>query len=153
MNSEESEQFMAENGISKLLPNDEGYPERINLIKKNLPEIYHLGPLNNYDDGVAVVGTRSCSKFGEEFARTLGSDLSTNGYKVISGLAKGIDTFAHTGCVENDGEPIAILAWFHKLYPPQNKPLLDAILENGCAMSEFIFMPEKNARYEFLKRD
>lgn len=153
MNSEESEQFMDENGISKLLPNDEGYPERINLVKRNLPEIYHLGPLTNYDDGVAVVGTRSCSKFGEEFAKTLGSELSTNGYKVISGLAKGIDTFAHTGCIENDGEPIAILAWFHKLYPPQNKPLLDAILENGCAMSEFIFMPEKNARYEFLKRD
>ena len=44
MNSEESEQFMDENGISKLLPNDEGYPERINLVKRNLPEIYHLGP-------------------------------------------------------------------------------------------------------------
>jgi DNA processing protein len=153
MNSDESEQFMDENEISKLSPNDERYPERIILVRKNLPEIYHLGSLTNYDNGIAVVGTRSCSKFGEEFARNLGRELPSNGYKVISGLAKGIDTFAHAGCIENDGEAIAILAWFHKLYPPQNKSLLDAILENGCAISEHIFQPEKNARFEFLKRD
>jgi DNA processing protein len=153
MNSDKSEQFMDENGISKLSPNDETYPERIILVRKNLPELYHLGPLTNYNNGISVVGTRSCSKFGEEFARNLGNELSAHGYKVISGLAKGIDTFAHTGCVENNGEAIVILAWFHKLYPPQNKPLLDAILENGCAISEHIFEPEKNARYEFLKRD
>lgn len=146
-------QFIDKNGISKLSPNDKIYPQRIILARKNLPEIYHIGSLTDYDNGISVVGTRSCSKFGEEFARNLGKELSTHGYKIISGLANGIDTFAHVGCIENNGESIAILAWFHELYPSQNKHLLDAILKNGCAISENIFKPIKNARFEFLHRD
>ena len=153
MRSDESGQFMDKNGISKLSPKDKTYPQRINLVRKNLPKIYHKGSLTDYDNGISVVGTRSCSKFGEKFARNLGKELSTHGYKVISGLANGIDTFAHIGCIENNGESIAILAWFHELYPPQNKHLLDAILKNGCAISENIFKPIKNARFEFLHRD
>ena len=147
------EQFLDENGIVRLFPDDKKYPQNIIMARKNMPTIYHLGELFDYSNGVSVVGTRSCSKFGEEFAFNLGKLLVDNNFKIVSGLADGIDTFAHKGCVENNGLGIVILAWFHKLYPPHNKPLLDNILENGCAITENPLQPEKNSRFEFLKRD
>jgi len=152
-NSEELEDFLNENGITRLLPHTAKYPQNLSLARKNMPAIYHLGDLHDYTNSVSVVGTRSCSKFGEEFAFNLGKLLVDNNYKIVSGLADGIDTFAHKGCVENNGVGIVILAWFHKLYPPHNKPLLDEILENGCAITENPLEPEKNSRFEFLKRD
>ena len=150
---DEIERFLDENEIMKLLPHTPKYPKNIILARKKMPVIYHLGDLFDYSNSVSVVGTRSCSKFGEEFAFNLGKLLVENNYKIISGLADGIDTFAHKGCVENNGFGIVILAWFHKLYPPHNKPLLDKILENGCAITENPLQPEKNSRFEFLKRD
>jgi DNA processing protein len=147
------EEFLDSNGILRLLSDSPKYPQNMSLARKNRPSIYHLGELYDYSNGISVVGTRSCSKFGEEFAFNLGKLLVDNNHKIISGLADGIDTFAHKGCVDNDGIGIVILAWFHKLYPPHNKPLLDAILENGCAITENPLEPEKNSRFEFLKRD
>ncbi len=153
VNSENLEEFLDENGITKLLPDTANYPKNIVMARKNMPTIYHLGELFDYSNGISVVGTRSCSEFGKEFARNLGKKLADNNYKIVSGLADGIDTFAHKGCVENNGIGIVILAWFHKLFPPHNKPLLDSILENGCAITENPLEPEKNSRFEFLKRD
>lgn len=147
------EQFLDENGITRLFSDDEKYPKCINLARKNMPIIYHLGKLYDYSNSVSVVGTRSCSEFGKEFASNLGKKLVDNNYKVVSGLADGIDTFAHKGCIENGGQAIVILAWFHKLFPAHNKQLLDAILENGCAITENVMQPEKNSRFKFLKRD
>jgi len=68
-------------------------------------------------------------------------------YKIISGLAQGIDTAAHHGCIENNGIGIAIMAWFHKIYPPENKMLFNKILENGCGFSENPLKPEKNSPF------
>lgn len=147
------EQFLDENGITRLFSDDEKYPKNIILARKNMPVLYHLGELYDYSNCVSVVGTRSCSEFGKEFAYNLGKKLVDNNYKVVSGLADGIDTFAHKGCIENDGLAIVILAWFHKLFPAHNRPLLDTILKNGCAITENVIQPEKNSRFEFLKRD
>ena len=152
----DEETFLADNPIiQKIYPDDAGYPPQIQILtpKKTLKALYHIGETVSFSGGVSVVGTRKCSESGKQFAEEVGSILADNSIVVISGLARGIDSYAHKGCVENDGVSIAVLAWIHKLYPPEHKPLLDKILENGCAVSETLFMPESFAQSQFLKRD
>ena len=145
--------FIEQNGIYVINPGDPKYPTSIQKVRKKLPKIYQMGQLFEYDDGIAVVGTRKCSENGQLFAQNIGKLLSENNYKVVSGLATGIDTFAHSGCLENNGLTIAILAWFHELSPKPNKELLEKIVETGCALSENVFAPTKEPKYAFLKRD
>ena len=145
--------FIEQNGINVIKPKDLTYPTSIHKVRKKLPTIYHMGQLFDYDNGIAVVGTRRNSENGQLFAQNIGKLLSENNYKVVSGLATGIDTFAHSGCLENNGLAIAILAWFHELSPKPNKELLEKIVETGCALSENVFAPTKEPKYAFLKRD
>ena len=145
--------FIEQNGINVIKPKDPTYPTSIHKVRKKLPTIYHMGQLFDYDNGIAVVGTRRNSENGQLFAQNIGKLLSENNYKVVSGLATGIDTFAHSGCLENNGLAIAILAWFHELSPKPNKELLEKIVETGCALSENLFAPTKEPKYAFLKRD
>ena len=145
--------FIEQNGINVIKPKDPTYPTSIHKVRKKLPTVYHMGQLFDYDNGIAVVGTRRNSENGQLFAQNIGKLLSENNYKVVSGLATGIDTFAHSGCLENNGLTIAILAWFHELSPKPNKELLEKIVETGCALSENVFAPTKEPKYAFLKRD
>ena len=145
--------FIEQNGIDVIKPKDLTYPTSIHKVRKKLPTMYHMGQLFDYDNGIAVVGTRRNSENGQLFAQNIGKLLSENNYKVVSGLATGIDTFAHSGCLENNGLTIAILAWFHELSPKPNKELLEKIVETGCALSENVFAPTKEPKYAFLKRD
>ena len=149
----DEQNFIEQNGIYVINPKDPKYPTLIHKVRKKLPTIYHMGELLEYDDGIAVVGTRKCSENGQLFAHNIGKLLSEKNYKVVSGLATGIDTFAHSGCLENNGLTIAILAWFHELSPKSNKELLEKIIESGCALSENLFPPAKEPKYAFLKRD
>ena len=149
----DEQNFIEQNGIYVINPKDPKYPTLIHKVRKKLPTIYHMGELLEYDDGIAVVGTRECSENGQLFAHNIGKLLSENNYKVVSGLATGIDAFAHSGCLENNGLTIAILAWFHELSPKSNKELLEKIIESGCALSENLFPPAKEPKYAFLKRD
>ena len=154
MNMENNEEdFMYKNGIIPINSKDPKYPTSIHKVRKKLPTIYHMGELFEYDDGIAVVGTRECSESGQLFAQNVGKLLSKNNYKVVSGLATGIDTFAHRGCLENNGLAIAVLAWFHEISPKGNKELLEKIVETGCALSENVFAPVKEPKYAFLTRD
>ena len=145
--------FIEQNGIYVINPGDPKYPTSIQKVRKKLPTIYHMGQLCDYDNGIAVVGTRRNSGNGQLFAQNIGKLLSKNNYKVVSGLATGIDTFAHSGCLENNGLTIAILAWFREGFPKTNKELLEKIVETGCALSENVLAPTKEPKYAFLKRD
>jgi DNA processing protein len=148
--------FLEENPIiQKIFPDDLNYPQRIQILapKKILKPLFHMGEMVPFNGGVSVVGTRKCSESGALFAEEVGSALADSSIIVNSGLARGIDSFAHKGCVQNDGISIAVLAWFHKLYPPEHKSLLEKILERGCAISETLFMPESFPQSQFLKRD
>ena len=149
----DEQNFIEQNGIYVINPENPKYPTSIHKVRKKLPTIYHMGELFEYDDGIAVVGTRECSESGQLFAQNIGKLLSKNNYKVVSGLATGIDTFAHRGCLENNGLAIAVLAWFHEISPKGNKELLEKIVETGCALSENVFAPVKEPKYAFLTRD
>lgn len=88
---------------------------------------------------IAIVGTRRASPMGLALAQTLARDAAHNGLAVISGLALGIDTAAHTGCLEGNGITVAVLAHgLDQVYPATNARLAQRILENdGCLISQY----------------
>jgi DNA processing protein len=84
---------------------------------------------------VAIVGSRSASAAGRQFANTLARDLGENGIAIASGLARGIDTAAHHGALRTG--TIAVLAGgVDVVYPPENAELHAEIAEGGLILSE-----------------
>jgi DNA processing protein len=82
---------------------------------------------------VAIVGSRNASASGLTFTERLARQLGEAGYVVISGLARGIDTKAHRATL--DTGTVAVLAGGHdRIYPAQNEPLLQAIIDQGGAV-------------------
>ncbi|KMY53604.1 hypothetical protein AC623_06040 [Bacillus sp. FJAT-27231] len=87
---------------------------------------------------VAIVGARKANEYGHKSVRLLVPSLIQNDCVVVSGLAKGIDTFAHEEALANKGETIAVIAGgFQHLYPRENIPLAQKIIKSGLLLSEY----------------
>lgn len=87
---------------------------------------------------MAVVGTRSPSTYGKEATRHIVSELARNGLTIVSGLAVGIDSIAHTAALEAGGRTIGVLGCgIDIVYPERNKKLATQIVENGAIISEY----------------
>jgi DNA processing protein len=100
---------------------------------------------------VAIVGARNASAAGLAFAERLARGLGQAGYVIVSGFARGIDSRAHRAALANG--TIAVLAGGHdKLYPADQGPFLDRLLEDGAAISEMPFGWEARGR-DFPRRN
>jgi len=87
---------------------------------------------------VAVVGSRSCSPYGAQVARTLARELAGAGVSVVSGLARGVDGEAHRGALEAGGPTVAVLGCgIDRDYPRANASLARRIVESGLVVSEY----------------
>ena len=129
----------AQAGIQLLTREHAAYPAGLAQIPAPPPLLYVRGRLAAVDAwSVAVVGTRSPTSYGKEAARRLAGDLAGAGVTVISGLAIGIDTLAHTAALEAGGRTIAVLACGADLvYPERNRALAEQICQAGAIISEF----------------
>ena len=89
--------------------------------------------------GIAIVGTRHPTPYGMGMAERLGCDLAARGLAIISGLARGVDTFAHRGAISAKGKAVAVFGTgVDVIYPKENLRLADQILSMGGALiSEF----------------
>lgn len=86
---------------------------------------------------VTVVGSRRPSLYGRELATSLGRDLASAGLVVISGMALGIDSWAHTGALEAGGPTVAVLGTGVDVpYPPRSARLYRQIVERGLVIGE-----------------
>jgi DNA processing protein len=84
---------------------------------------------------IAIVGARNASMNGRRLATQMAHDLGQAGFVIVSGLARGIDTAAHEAAMETG--TVAVLAnGIDIVYPPENKPLYDAIREHGVILGE-----------------
>jgi len=84
---------------------------------------------------VAIVGSRSCSTYGQNAALMLARDLAQRGVTIVSGFARGIDAAAHRGALVGGGRTVAILGTgLDQVYPRDHKKWADEILENGGAV-------------------
>jgi len=87
---------------------------------------------------VAVVGARSCSPYGAQVARMLGTELAAAGLIVVSGLARGIDGEAHRGALESGGTTVAVLGCgIDRDYPAAHRELAARIRATGLTVSEY----------------
>lgn len=115
------------------------YPYRLRHIADPPSKLYCLGRtdiLNNL--GVAVVGSRKFTIYGKNVARMIGRRLSECGLSVISGLAIGIDSFAHEGALEMPYAPIAVLgSGIRRMYPSSNLSLMKRVAACGAVVSEY----------------
>ena len=137
--------------IRELLGRELNYVER-----KYAPnELYVEGvmklPLE--DPRVSVIGTRNPSLEGLNVAKMIVERLVKEGVIVVSGLARGIDTIAHTTAIEFNGKTITVLGTpLNSFYPPENKDLQLKIMREHLAVSQF---PPYHATIpsDFLMRD
>lgn len=102
---------------------------------------------------VAIVGARDVSQDGKSRAYRLARELSQAGVTVVSGLAKGVDTAAHLGAIQNGGHTVAVIGTpLGKAYPAENASLQEEIYEHHLLVSPFA--PEERVfRGNFPKRN
>lgn len=114
-------------------PGSAEYPVGLNDLEVP-PSVWLLGGLRPAP-GVAVVGTRRCTRYGVDLAESFGSVLARAGWSTVSGLARGIDTAAHRGCLRVSGHAVAVLgSGIDQCYPRENKGMYDQIVASGGAV-------------------
>lgn len=121
---------------------DEKYPKRLKQIEGSPYLLYYKGSLDYIDNiSLAVVGSRKATAYGKWAAEKLTGDLSLLGVNIISGLAAGIDTIAHTTALKNKAKTFGIIACgINVVYPRKNSDLFRKIADNqGAVITEYPF--------------
>jgi len=140
--------------IKILTIHDASYPQQLLQYPKAPTIIYYKGTIRDSKSGVAIVGARRCSSYGKQVALDAANYLACHSIPVISGLAKGIDSYAHIACVKANGYTIAVVAHgLEQCYPKEHRELMQAVIETGAVMSEYPpntmprpeHFPERNA--------
>ncbi len=117
---------------------DKRYPPVLKRIYDPPPVLYIKGSLVRRDNlAISIVGSRRCSLYAQEQSSRLAHFLSSAGFTVCSGMARGIDTAAHHGALSAEGRTIAVQGCgLANIYPPENKKLFGLITESGACISE-----------------
>ncbi|HEY9902336.1 MAG TPA: DNA-processing protein DprA [Candidatus Sericytochromatia bacterium] len=122
---------------------DADYPRLLLEIPSPPPVLYYRGLVQPQENQgimpmVGIVGTREPSEYGKRWTRKITVALARHGFTVVSGMAAGIDTEAHRGCLEAGGRTLAVLGTgVDLIYPPRNKPLYEQIQQQGLLLSEY----------------
>ncbi len=118
---------------------DEQYPKRLKEIDQPPPVLYFRGELLPADDwAIAIVGTRRMTTYGRQVTEDVSSALVRNGFTIVSGLARGIDSVAHQAAIKSTGRTIGVLGCgVDQIYPPENRKLAEEIVNSGAIISEY----------------
>ncbi len=120
---------------------DESYPANLKNIYDPPLLLFVRGEIIPDDSySLAVVGSRNVSEYGVLTAEKLSGELAVKGITIVSGMAAGIDSHAHWGCLKTGGRTIAVLGCgLDYIYPASNKKLYEEIIDNGAVISEYPF--------------
>ncbi len=129
----------ADNNVKIIAYDDSLYPKSLRYTPDPPYLLYVKGDLKPQDiKSIGIVGTRHASRYGREQSERFGRDLAQLGFTVISGLARGVDTFAHRGALSVRGRTIAVIgSGLLQVYPPENRDLLAEIAGTAAVISEF----------------
>jgi DNA processing protein len=133
---------------------DKDYPRNLSKIYYPPSILYLHGEFcANDEQALAIVGTRAADRYGRLVTERLASELASMGITIVSGMARGIDSVAHTAALKSGGRTIAVLgSGLDVIYPPENKNLYNQISENGAVISEFPLGSDPDA-VNFPKRN
>ncbi len=146
---------IADKGIKIVTRASKDFPEKL-ICKEVCPPVllYYKGDLKlTQTDGIAIVGTRACSHYGREVAEMLARDFSAAGITVVSGLATGVDSYAHAETLASGGKTIAVLGGgLERVTPVSNIRLGEEIEYSGLIITQY--PPEMPpTRYTFPERN
>jgi DNA processing protein len=117
---------------------DARYPALLNCIEDPPPVLWTRGEIQVLaEPAVAVVGSRAATSYALDVGARLGGELAERGVVVTSGLARGVDSAAHRGCLDQGGPTVAVLgSGLDRIYPPEHEDLAELIAKNGVIVSE-----------------
>lgn len=125
---------LARLGVTALFRQDPGYPVHLAGLP-GAPDVLFVKGKVPALPGVAIVGTRRCTRYGLGLARAYGRACGSAGWPVVSGLARGADAEAHRGVADAAGVGVAVLGCGPDLvYPAEHRGLLGELLASGGAM-------------------
>lgn len=129
---------LQKSGICALPYDDPQYPRLLKEIHSPPLMIYVDGELRDNDVCLAIVGSRKSTLYGKEIASKLAGELAALDFTVVSGMASGVDTWAHKGALDAGGRTTAVLgSGVDVCYPAQNRSLKQKIPQQGAVISEF----------------
>lgn len=135
---------------------DAAYPNELREIFNRPPIVFIRGnwPSGESAPAIAIVGTRQATNDGLARARRLSSELVHAGFTVLSGLAAGIDTAAHTAALDGGGLTRAVMGTgVDRIFPKENGPLAERILDSGGALLSQFFPQQPGATWTFPMRN
>lgn len=117
---------------------DVSYPAQLREIHQVPPVLFSQGALRPGEPAVSVVGSRRASDRSLDWASEVSTALVSAGITVVSGLAAGIDTAAHTAALDAGGRTVAVLGTgINRVYPTVNRELQERIASEGLVLSQF----------------
>jgi DNA processing protein len=118
---------------------DPQYPDLLRMIPDPPPYLYIKGELQPEDRrAVAIVGARRASGYGRAVTEQLSRELAVRGFTIVSGMARGIDAWAHQAAIEVPGRTVAVLGCgLDVLYPREHDELRDSIGRQGAILSDY----------------
>ena len=140
----EMREELCRTGVRAVHVGGEDYPAQLAVDRERPPVLYVRGNLGHLDHRrVAIIGTRSASASGRYFAAHLGFELASRGIAVVSGLARGIDVWAHRGVrganERNKVSPLAVGvvgSGLNVIYPPEHDEMWGWVSSEGLLLSE-----------------
>lgn len=143
--------------VSLVVPGDPDWPERLDDLAAFAPLALWMrgdrGRLPSLERGVAIVGARAATGYGEHVTVELAAGLADRGYAIVSGAAYGVDGAAHRAALASGADTVAFLAGgLDRFYPSGHEGLLSRIVERGVAISE-VPCGVAPTRWRFLQRN
>lgn len=137
--TEEFRKKLRDKDIKMVCVGDRDYPEKLMPYRDRPEVLFYKGRLPDKDKPiVAMVGARACSNYGRTMAKKIAGDLAYNNVQIISGMARGIDTYSQLGAVEAGGATFAVLGCGVDIcYPTENIELYENIIKTGGIISEY----------------
>ncbi len=145
---------MGKKEIQLLTLEDSLYAENLRQASLAPTVLFYRGKLPAQGPAVGIVGSRKCSEYGKRVTVEASQYLAGKGVAVVSGMAKGIDGYAHTACIQAGGRTLAFLGCGVDIcYPKEHGSLMESIINHGAAISEYLpgtrpmaeYFPRRNA--------
>ena len=154
--AEKELEFITKNNIQVLYYTSPDYPERLRHCEDAPSVLFYIGNANlNRSKIISIVGTRKATQYGKDICNSFIADLKRyySDILVVSGLAYGIDIYAHKASLTNNMDTVGVLAHgLDRIYPATHRDIAKKMIRQGGLLTEYISgtTPE---RINFIRRN